>query len=98
MIIEYKLHPVASASMTTPNFVRDGGHWYNPDDHTYIGVVPSNAEYYIPDTLVILTASELEARQLAIHAKYPFNKPEESRDMTIDEVKKVVADWVSARE
>lgn len=95
MFIEYKLHPVAQEGMTTPDFIRDGGYWPNPDDYSLIGVVPSNTEYYIPDTVVILTASELEARQLAIHAKYPFSKPEESEDMTIEEVKEAVASWVT---
>ena len=94
MFIEYKLHPVTPEGITTPNFVKDGGHWYNPDDHTYIGVVSSNAEYYIPDTLVTLTASELEARQLAIHGEYPFKMLGSSEDMTIDEVKEGVASWV----
>ena len=95
MFIEYKLHPVTPEGTTTPDFVRDGGHWHNPDNHTYIGVVPSNVEYYIPDTVESLTAAELEIRQLAIHAKYPFSKPEESEDMTIGEVKEAVASWVT---
>ena len=97
MIVEYKLH-LTPEGITTPNFIRDGGHWYNPDDHTYIGIVPSNAEYYIPDTLVILTTSELEARQLAIHAKYPFKMLDSSEDMTDDEVKTAITDWFAARE
>ena len=84
--------------MKIPDFVTDGGYWGNPDDHTLIGSVPEGAEYYVPDSVIILTPAGLEERQLAIHAKYPMRNLEEDRVLTNDEVKTAVADWVSARE
>ena len=84
--------------MKIPDFVTDGGYWGNPDDHTLIGSVPEGAEYYVPDSVIILTPAELEERQLAIHAKYPMRNLEEDRVLTNDEVKTAVADWVAARE
>jgi hypothetical protein len=101
MIIEYKLHPVpyrGKKIMKIPDFVTDGGHWGNPDDHTLIGSVPEGAEYYVPDTVITYTLAELQTRQLAIHTKYPMRNLEEDRVLTNDEVNAEVAAWVSARE
>ena len=95
-IIEYKLHP-HHGGMRTPEFVTDGGYWQNPDDFTLIGTVPDGAEYYVPDTLTILTLEELQARQRAIHAKYPMTKGTEGDNMTDDEVNAVIKAWVDAR-
>jgi hypothetical protein len=97
MIIEYKLHPIPQGGMKIPDFVTDGGHWGNPDDFTLIGTVPDGAEYYVPDTLTILTLEELQARQRAIHAKYPMTKGTEGDNMTDDEVNAVIKAWVDAR-
>ena len=81
-IVEYKLHAV-SQGMTTPGFVRNGGHYSNPDDHTLLWFVPDPCEYYLPDTLEYLTLAEAKTRQLAIHAKYPMqNHNMETMEMT----------------
>ena len=96
-IIEYKLHP-SHDGMKVPNFVTDGGYWQNRDDYTLIGTVPDGVEYYVPDTVVTLTLAELQARQRAIHAKYPMQKePEFTENMTDDEVDAMVKAWVDAR-
>ena len=97
-IIEYKLHPISRGGMKIPDFVTDGGYWSNPDDHTLIGTVPDGVEYYVPESVVTYTLAELQARQLAIHAKYPMRNLEEDRVLTDEEVNQVVADWVAARE
>ena len=96
-IIEYKLHP-HNGGMKIPDFVTDGGYWSNPDDHTLIGTVPDGVEYYVPESVVTYTLAELQARQLAIHAKYPMRNLEEDRVLTDEEVNQDVADWVAARE
>ena len=100
-IIEYKLHPIPRGGMKIPDFVTDGGYWQNPDDFTLIGTVPSGVEYYVPDTVTTYTLAELQARQRAIHAKYPMKvgkKPYPSDDdMTNDEVNAAVKAWVDAR-
>ena len=97
-IIEYKLHP-SQAGMVIPDFVTDGGYWKNPDDFTLIGTVPSGVEYCVPDTLVIYTLEQLQARQRAIHAKYPMKKNENvgAENMTDDEVNTAIKIWVDAR-
>ena len=99
-IVEYKLHAV-SRGMTTPGFIRNGGHYSNPDDNTMLGFVPDPCEYYLPDTLVYLTLDEAKTRQLAIHAKYPMQKMGETpaddmEDMTDAEVEAQVDVWVTA--
>tara|TARA_Y100000310_G_C20598942_1_gene771985 strand:+ start:923 stop:1222 length:300 start_codon:yes stop_codon:yes gene_type:complete len=96
-IIEYKLHP-SPKGMKVPDFVTDGGYWWNKDDYTLIGTVPDGVEYYVPDTVVTLTLAELQARQRAIHAKNPMKKePEFTDNMTDDEVDAMVKAWVDAR-
>lgn len=97
-IIEYKLHPIPRGGMKIPDFVTDGGYWGNPDDHTLIGTVPDGVEYYVPDTVTTYTLAELQARQRAIHAKYPMKVGlPDSDDMTDDEVNAAVKAWVDAR-
>ena len=108
-IIEYKLHPIPQGGMKIPDFVDDGGYWQNPDDFTLIGTVPDGVEYYVPDTVTTYTLAELQARQRAIHAKYPMKKTnykgqpyneangEPLDDMTDDEVNAKVKAWVDAR-
>ena len=98
-IIEYKLHPIPQGGMKIPDFVTDGGYWHNPDDFTLIGTVPSGVEYYVPDTVTTYTLAELQARQRAIHAKYPMKVSGEldADDMTDDEVNAAVKERVDAR-
>ena len=97
-IIEYKLHPIPRGGMKIPDFVTDGGYWQNPDDFTLIGTVPSGVEYYVPDTVTTYTLAELQARQRAIHAKYPMKKePDRDENMTDDEVNAAIKAWVDAR-
>ena len=103
MILEYKLHMTAGG-MRTPEWIEDGGYW-GKSDHTMIGWSPDEAdrEYYIPDTVTELTATELETRVLAMHSDNAFTKPnsdpsKEEEELTTDEVKKMVSDWVAARE
>ena len=97
-IVEYKLHANPDKSMTTPAWVKGGGHFPNPDDHTMIAAMADAEQiYYIPDTLTEYTAAELKARQLAIHAKYPCQKldGEDSVDMTNTEVEDMIEQWVT---
>jgi len=103
MILEYKMHMTAGG-MKNPEWVSDGG-YYGKSDHTMIGWSPDEAdrEYYIPDTVTTLTATELETRVLAMHSANAFTKPGaepggDEEEMTTDEVKKMVSDWVAARE
>ena len=95
---------MTAGGMRTPEWIEDGGYW-GKSDHTKIGWSPdeANREYYIPDTVTELTATQLETRVLAMHSDNAFTKPnndpnEDEVEMTTDEVKKMVSDWVDARE
>ena len=97
-IVEYKLHANPDRTMTTPAWIKGGGHFHNPDDHTIIAaMVDEEQVYYIPDTLTEYTVAELKARQLAIHAKYPCQKldGDDMVDMTDAEVEAQVDAWVT---
>ena len=98
-IIEYKLHPIPRGGMKIPDFVTDGGYWGNPDDHTLIGTVPDGVEYYVPDTVTTYTLAELQARQRAIHAKYPMKVDgvPDGDDMNDTQVNAAIKAWVDAR-
>ena len=105
MILEYKMHMTAGG-MKTPEWIEDGGYW-GKSDNTYVGWSPdeSDREYYIPDTVTTLTATELNTRVLALHSANAFQKddpdsddPSATVDMTNDEVSAMVTAWVNARE
>ena len=101
MIIEYKMHMTAGG-MKAPEWVEDGGYFPNESENTLVGWSPDEAdrEYYIPDTVTELTATELETKVLAIHTANKFQKDNDdgtTSDMTNAEVKTMVSDWVAAR-
>lgn len=64
---EYKNHVNG-----VPEWVTNGGSFYNPANHTYITYIPDDRQYWIPDTLTELTKDEVEQRALDIHAVNPF--------------------------
>jgi len=101
MIIEYKMHMTAGG-MRTPEWIEDGGYFADSSENTLVGWSPDEAdrEYYIPDTVTTMTASELETKVLAIHSSNKFQKTKDDgslTDMTNAEVKTMVSDWVAAR-
>ena len=73
-VIEYKLHKARKGFLETPSFVRDGGYWRNPSNHTMLGWCDAEADrdYWVPDTLTELTKAEAVTRNLAIHSVTPF--------------------------
>ena len=102
-IIEYKLDPQDQPRSyhpkTVPYYVSDGGYWINSDNEKMIGV---GVEGSIPDTIPTFNLAELQERQRAIQAKYPFKKIYEqdnldADDMTDDEVNALIKDWWDAR-
>lgn len=103
MIIEYMLVREMDLKRA-PSWIEDGGYFQNPDDFTLIGWSPDEGQrdYYIPDSVVVLTREELVARQLAIHAKYPARKmdpanPGEESVMTEQEVTDMINAWCETR-
>lgn len=63
MILEYKLIKT-DRGIHTPNWIEDGGYFYNPVDKTFIGYTPNETDrdYYVPDTVIELTETQLAAR------------------------------------
>ena len=100
-ILEYKLHaPMNGHGMSTPSFITNGGQFYNNADHTMIAAEPDTTEYYIPDSVTVLTVAQLKTRMLTIHTASPFVKMaapgETPEDMTDAEVETMVDGWVTA--
>ena len=99
--LEYKLHaPMNGHGMSTPNFISNGGHWWN-DDKMISVESDADPEYYVPDTEKVLTVAELKARPVAVHAVTPYKVLDETGqptadDMTNAQVETMVADWVAA--
>ena len=83
---EYKNHTDGM-----PNFVINGGAFYNPSNNTHVTYIPDDVTFWIPDTLVKLTKAEVEQRALDIHASNPFQRIDCAdnhtlKDMVEDEV------------
>ena len=102
-IIEYILDPQDKPRSyhpkTMPSYITDGGHWINPDGSGKMIGIANNS---VPDSLTTFNLAELQARQRAIHEKYPMKKIYEqdnldADDMTDDEVDACVKEWWDAR-
>ena len=101
-IVEYMLHRNEQGHKIVPPFIIDGGHWWNPADFTMVGWVEDNRDYYIPDTLTILTRELFAERLLAMHVANPFMinpssglnmNPEENIPMTNEQVVEIADQW-----
>jgi hypothetical protein len=86
-----------------PGFIGDRGHWYNPVDHTFVGWISENRDFYVPDTIVYLDKAAFVARTLAMHAANPMRKPgenpgmmEQGDVMTEAEVTTMAEQWFDA--
>jgi hypothetical protein len=100
-ILEYKLE-ATDQGMKCPAWIEDGGYWVNSADFTMVGVARDNAEWYTPDTVVVLTPLELEDRQVAIHTANPMMKHTDTPtdtpvEMTEAEVRTAIQDWVASK-
>jgi len=95
-ILEYKLK-ATNLGMVCPPWVEDGGYFRNPDDFTLIGWARDNAEWYTPDTVIVLTSQDLMNRQLALHAAYP-QSDENGVVRSEAEAAEEVTRWLSERE
>lgn len=98
-VIEYMMHRIGGGSVrAVPEFVGDRGHWMSPIDNSFIGWVDDNRDYYVPDTITVLTKQQFVDRQLNIHASHPFmNRVSESSSemvqMTEAEVITLAETW-----
>jgi hypothetical protein len=72
-IIEYRKNLIAG-EIRDPDFIVNGGHWYDAETDTYIAVLQEPVRWYLPDTLTILTPEELIARVQRLNQIQPWPK------------------------
>ena len=97
MILEYMLIREMDVKRA-PSWAEDGGYFFNPADNTFIGWTPdlANRDYYVPDTVVDLTRSQLKVRVLGMHTSIPFLKGDGSV-LTTSEVEQIADVWCNER-
>ena len=99
MIIKYKMHRTGRGkSMKAPEWIEDGGYFYNPVTHELIGWSPdlNDRKYYIPDTVETYTLAELVTYVQGMHANQPMTDPD-GNSLTDAEVETLVNDWFALR-
>ena len=66
MILEYKMI-MTDEGMRVPPWIEDGGSYGKPD-FSFVGWSPNDnvREYYIPDTVTVLTNEQLIARAILV--------------------------------
>jgi hypothetical protein len=82
--IEYKLHRNDRGNLTTPSWMSDGG-YYQAADKSMVGFVPVEGErdWFVPDSVSMLTEQEFVTRCMAMHGSNPFQKRDANgMDMT----------------
>jgi hypothetical protein len=97
MICEYMLVREAGKKVA-PSWVEDGGYFLDPDNFTMVGWVSDLGvrDWYVPDTVVELTPTALQARVADIHSRHNMTD-EEGNAMTTAQVEAIVDAWVAAR-
>lgn len=73
-VVEYKHHVyLGDHRRHIPGFINDPDHWHNPTNHTFVGWVKENADYYVPwSTLKVLNKEDFVQRCIAIHNQTPI--------------------------
>jgi hypothetical protein len=87
MILEYKM-VMTVQGMQVPPWVEDGGYFSKPD-FSFVGWSPDDdvREYYIPDTVTVLTNEQLIARVVAL----------KDSDTTEEQATAQANAWIAAR-
>ena len=87
MILEYKMVKTQEG-MQVPFWVEDGGYFGKPD-FSFVGWSPDDnvREYYIPDTVTVLTNEQFIARVVAL----------KNSDTTEEQATAQANAWITAR-
>lgn len=102
-VVEYMQHKEGHRRLV-PEYILDRGHWYNPADHTFVGWVEENPDYYVPE-LVQLDKAAFVARLLEIHADNPLRQTDDTQllisetpppALTTEEVTALGESWYDA--
>lgn len=72
-VVEYRKH-LQSGEAIDPEWIVFGGYFYDRDSDTYMGIIKASdsRDYYIPDTVTVLTIEEAIQRVLDINSVYPW--------------------------
>jgi len=99
MIVEYKNDNVRFDGNKTPEWVTNGGNFFDPDNYTYIGFIDSDHAHKVPETVKVLSgAAELKERCQDLHVRYPFIDSSDYSTLTTGEVDTLVDDTITARD
>ena len=87
MILEYKMI-MTDEGMKAPAWIEDGGYYGKPD-FSFVGWSPDDnvREYYIPDTVTVLTNEQFIARVVAL----------KDSDTTEEQATAQANAWITAR-
>lgn len=98
MIVEYKLD-AGPNGMITPYWVKDGGYFSDPDNHTMLGWTPNKPtrEFKVPDSVLVLDINQCIERVLDIHARYPMRDPEDNI-LSTQAITELVTNWFNSKE
>lgn len=103
-MIEYMFTINERGRKEVPGYVADRGYHYSPIDHTFLGWLNDDRDYWVPDTIETKTKAECVTRALAIHAVEPYQNPgdsglpDDSTDMTEAEVTTMIEEWYDSVE
>ena len=88
MILEYKMVKTHEG-MQVPFWVEEGG-FFGKSDFSFVGWSPDDdvREYYIPDTVTVLTNEQLIARVVAL----------KNNDTTTEQATAKANAWITARD
>lgn len=97
-VIEYMFTINERGRREVPGYVADRGYHYNPADHTYLGWLNDNRDFWVPDTIEVKTKADCVTRALAMHSADPFMVMGDDGDftetaMTTEEVTTMIEDW-----
>lgn len=73
-VVEYKHHVyLGDHRRHIPGFINDPEHLHNPANHTFIGWVKDNPDYYVPwTTLKVLEKEDIVQRCITLHNQNPI--------------------------
>jgi hypothetical protein len=79
--IEYKYHRDGEGNLQAPAWMSDGGYYPNPTDKTIVGFVPVEQErdWFVPDSVSMLTEQEFVNRCMAMHNNEAFEKIDDTQ-------------------
>ena len=72
-IYEYRRHLIGG-EIKDPEFIVNGGFWYDEETDTYIAAMPDQVGWYVPDSLTVLSQEELVTRVKKLNRIKPWPK------------------------